>query len=105
MEKPVLTWKLLEIMETEGIRPHQLYEEMGVNYRQITRMRKAKMPRMEQDKLEDLLLALNILKRPETPIITHADLFTFSLTIDELRQIDARKTIKGSIDGKAQNGA
>lgn len=89
-------------MEREGIRPLQLYEEMGVNYRQVSRMRKTKMPRMEQDKLEDLLLALNILKRPESDIITHADLFTFSLTVDELKQIESRKKNKEK-DQKPKN--
>lgn len=91
MGKLVLTWNLAEIMEREGIKPKQLYEEMGVHYRQVSRMRKPRMPYLGHDKLEDLLLALNTLKRPESDIITHEDLFTFSLTLDELKQIEGKR--------------
>lgn len=108
--KTVLTWNLKEVMANEGILAKDLVEELGVHYRQVSRLRKNKSPGMPHEKIEDLLLALNLLKDPDRPLITPNDLWIFSLTVAELQQIESRKKkrshkTKESINAKAQNGA
>ncbi len=94
MDSDVITWKLIEIMDREGIKPGDLAELMDVHPRQVTRLRKVTMPGVDQEKLGKLLLSLNILKRPESPLITADTLIVFSLTPDELKRFEAAQRKK-----------
>lgn len=64
MQKAVINWKLIEVMQAHGISPTDLATEMKTSRNAISKMRKNYMPRMDGEKLNNLLIALNALRRP-----------------------------------------
>lgn len=87
----MITWDLKGLMEREKIAAGVLAKRIEVTDRTMSRMRGRTMPSLDQKKMADLLLALNTLKRSETPLITPNDLLIFSLTATELQQVEAAK--------------
>jgi DNA-binding Xre family transcriptional regulator len=77
-------------MEQQGIKAKALSQELGLSSTAITNLRGSSMPRIDGEKLNQLLLALNRMRRADSPLITLADLIEFSLTTDELGDLDAK---------------
>lgn len=90
----VITWQLKSIMKTERISIEDLRLELGSDKRTITRMRGVAMPKLNGDRVGEILVALNKLKRPESPLITPNDLMLFSLTVAESEAIESAKLEK-----------
>lgn len=83
----LITWRLQEIMKQEGIRSVDLAEQMGLTVRWVQKVKQPTMPNFDQQKLEKLLLSLNLLKRKDSQIIRIQDLLAFALTPEELQLI------------------
>ncbi|WP_071820012.1 hypothetical protein [Acaryochloris marina] len=82
-EPKLITWNLRQVMDEHKIQPAILAEHMQTTPVAISRMRRPKMPRMEEDKLNHLLICLNALRKSGTPPIGIADLLVFTFTVEE----------------------
>lgn len=79
----LITWNLRQVMDFHKIQPAELAKRMKTTRTAISRMRRPKMPRMEEDKLNHLLICLNALRKPGSPPISVGDLLVFTFTVDE----------------------
>lgn len=84
--KTVINWKLAEVMQIHGISSTDLATEMKTSRNAISKMRKNYMPRMDGEKLNHLLIALNALRRPGKKPIRITDLIIQSYTLDEMER-------------------
>ncbi len=91
MSKDLISWNLIDVMETYEIKASDLAKAMGVSNNAISNLRSTKMPRLTAERLNELLLGLNCLRPEKTPIIEPKDLIHFSLTPDELKLITGER--------------
>lgn len=87
----LITWRLKEIMNREGIGTKDLAKRMKLTVRWAQKTRAPVMPGMNQERLEDLLMALNVLRKPGSDIIRIQDLIAFSLTPEQIKQMEAER--------------
>jgi len=71
-------------MDAHGISATALAEAMGISKNAISNLRSSEMPRIGGDRLNSLILALNRLRRPSSPLIAIDDLIQFSITPKEM---------------------
>lgn len=76
MAQTLIKWRLAEVMARNGIRAKDLAAEMKITLNSVSNLRSFEMPRLTQDTLNNLLNALNNLKRDEE-LITPADLISY----------------------------
>lgn len=84
----LINWKLKEVMDREQITGEELAEVLETTRRSITRLRAREMPAINEAKFSALLIALNKLRKTSEEIITPHDLIVFSLTMDEMKDIE-----------------
>ncbi|VEP17884.1 conserved hypothetical protein [Hyella patelloides LEGE 07179] len=89
MVKTLIRWNLIDVMETHKINAGDLAQKMNVSKNAISNLRSTKMPRLTEERLNQLLLCLNCLRRKDSPVIEPKDLIGFSLTPEELDFIQA----------------
>ncbi len=86
----VIQWRLRDVMDSHGISATSLAESLGVSKNAVSNLRGVEMPRMNGDRLNSLVLALNELRRANTDLITPSDLIQFSLTTDEMKVLGVK---------------
>ncbi|WP_049783931.1 helix-turn-helix domain-containing protein [Acaryochloris marina] len=86
MKKVVINWKLAEVMQANGISPTDLAAEMKISRNAISKMRKHYMPRMDGEKLNNLLISLNTLRKPGKRPIRVSHLIVESYTLEEMER-------------------
>ena len=84
----LIRWRLIDVMDDYQIKPSDLAKEMGLSKNAISNLRSTTMPRLTEQRLNDLLLGLNRLRPRSVPIIEPKDLICFSLTPAELLYLD-----------------
>ena len=89
MVKTLIRWNLIDVMETHKISASDLAEKMKVSNNAISNLRSTKMPRLTEERWNQLLLSLNCLRKKGSPLIEPKDLISFSLTPEELDFIQA----------------
>ncbi|EAZ88697.1 helix-turn-helix domain-containing protein [Crocosphaera chwakensis] len=87
MDKTLISWNLINLMESYGIKAGDLARVMGVSNNAISNLRSTRMPRLTEGTLNELLIGLNSLRPQGKPIIEPKDLIKFSLTPDEINLI------------------
>ncbi len=87
MDKTLISWNLINLMESYEIKAGDLARVMGVSNNAISNLRSTRMPRLTEERLNELLIGLNCLRPQEKPIIEPKDLIKFSLTPDEINLI------------------
>ena len=85
MSATVITWRLRDVMERNGIRAGDLAREMGVSANAVTNWRGVTMPRFDGDRLNQLVISLNKLRRAGAELITPSDLIGFALSPEEMK--------------------
>jgi len=85
----LIRWRLIDVMDDYQIKPSDLAKEMSLSKNAISNLRSTTMPRLTEQRLNDLLLGLNRLRPQGSPIIEPKDLICFSLTPAELIYIDS----------------
>ncbi len=90
MAMNVIQWRLRDVMDAHGISATLLAEKLGVSKNAVSNLRGVEMPRINGDRLNSLVLALNELRRANTDLITPADLLQFSLTTDEMKALGVK---------------
>ena len=93
MSKTLIRWQLIDVMDKHKIGASDLAEKMNVSKNSISNLRSTKMPRLTEERLNQLLLSLNCLRQPNSPIIEPKDLIAFSLTSEELNLIQTEVAI------------
>lgn len=88
MEKTLIRWKLREVMDRHGIQAKDLADELGISRNAVSNLRGVDMPRIDGDRLNNLLLALNKMRRADSQLITPVDLIEFTLGMDELKGVN-----------------
>ena len=78
-------------MQANRIKAGDLAKTMKVSNNAISNLRSTKMPRLTEDRLNELLLGLNRLRPEGSPIIDIKNLIDFSLTPEELNFIQGGK--------------
>jgi DNA-binding Xre family transcriptional regulator len=86
----VIQWRLRDVMDSHNISATSLAEKLGVSKNAVSNLRGVEMPRINGDRLNSLVLALNALRRANTDLITPADLIQFSLTTDEMKALGVK---------------
>lgn len=67
MVETVIRWNLNEVMARHHVRGIDLAEEMGVRAATVSSLRKSTaLPRIDAERLDSILKALNKLAKPET---------------------------------------
>lgn len=90
-EKPLLiTWKLKQVMTRHKIAAKDLADKLGLSRNSVSHWRKPDMPKLNGEDLNNLLLALNSLRRKERKPIQLSDLLVFSYTLDEAEEAQIR---------------
>ncbi len=89
MVKTLIRWNLINLMETHKISATDLAAKMNVSNNAISNLRSTKMPRLTEERLNQLLICLNSLRKEGSPVIEPKDLIGFSLTPEELNFIQA----------------
>ncbi len=89
MVKTLITWNLIRVMEAHNISASDLAKKMDVSNNAISNLRSTKMPRLSEERLNQLLLCLNCLRQKGSPVIEPKDLIVFSLTPEEWNLIEA----------------
>lgn len=64
--------------------------KLGVSQNSVSNLRKPDMPKMNGEDLNNLLLALNSLRKKERKPIQLTDLIVFSYTLDEAEEAQIR---------------
>ena len=70
-------------MKENGVNPSDLAEYMEITKNTVSRMRQPKMPSMDDIKINNLIIALNALRKPGKPLINVNDLIVLSFTVEE----------------------
>lgn len=70
-------------MKDNGISPSDLARRMGTTKNSVSRLRQPKMPRMDDEKLNHLIICLNSLRKPGKPLINVNNLLVLSFTVEE----------------------
>ena len=89
MVKTLITWNLIGVMEAHNISASDLAKKMDVSNNAISNLRSIKMPRLSEERLNQLLICLNCLRKKGSPVIEPKDLIVFSLTPEEWNFIEA----------------
>ena len=89
MVKTLITWNLVRVMEAHNISASDLAKKMDVSNNAVSNLRSTKMPRLSEERLNQLLLCLNYLRKKGSPVIEPKDLIVFSLTPEEWNLIEA----------------
>lgn len=79
----LITWNLKQVMKENQINPSDLAEYMEITKNTVSRLRQPKMPSMDDTKINNLIIALNALRKPGKPLINVNDLIVLSFTVDE----------------------
>ncbi len=87
MDVTVIHWKLREVMEQRRLKATDLASTLGISNNAIANLRKNEMPRMTEERLNQLMLGLNKLLSPGEPPIKLSDVVQFSLSPEELELI------------------
>ena len=74
-------------MESQGIRAKDLAIELKVSQNAVSNMRSSSMPRIDGQKFNDLIIALNNLRKANSDLITPSDLIAFSLSPNEMARL------------------
>ena len=88
MKQKLINWNLREVMDRNGIRGADLAQSMGISKNSVSNLRGVEMPRFDGDRLNSLVLSLNKLRKAGTDLITPSDLIGFSLTPDEMKELE-----------------
>lgn len=78
----MITWRLNEVMEKLGIKPVALAKELGVSATTISNYRKAQ-PSLSKEGWNDLLNALNRMRRADSNNIGLCDLVDYTFVKEE----------------------
>lgn len=81
----LIHWRLKEVMDTYEIRASDLATKMDVSKNAVSNWRGNEMPRFDGKRLNELLIALNQLRRSGSELIQLNELFQFSLTPEEMK--------------------
>lgn len=81
---PLITWKLRQTMDRHGITTSALAKMMGISGNSISNMRKSEMPRINGERLNQLIMCINLLRKPGTRLVKLDDLIVLSYTTDEM---------------------
>lgn len=84
----MIQWKVKAVMRLHDISARALSEELQLSSTAISILRRVDMPRMDGEKLNQLMLALNRMRRADSPLITLTDIMEFSLSMDELSSLN-----------------
>ncbi len=87
MENRVIQWRLREVMDRHGIQAKDLATEMGVSRNAVSNLRAFEMPRIDGDRLNQLIVSLNRLRKAKNSLITPSDLIGFTLSPEEMQKI------------------
>lgn len=80
----LITWKLKQTMDRHGITTSALSKKMGISGNSISNMRKPEMPRINGERLNQLIMCINLLRKPGTRLVKLDDLIVLSYTTDEM---------------------
>jgi DNA-binding Xre family transcriptional regulator len=83
----MIQWHLREVMRKYRIQPGELAQVMGMSRNAITNLRQPTMPRIDGQRLNQLLVALNQLRPTGSELISLGELMRFALETSELRQM------------------
>ena len=90
-EQPqLITWRLKKVMTKHKISATDLAQKLGVSRNAVSNWRKPDMPKINGEGLNNLLLALNSLRKKERKPIQLSDLIVFSYTLDEAEEAQIR---------------
>ncbi|MEP1079666.1 helix-turn-helix transcriptional regulator [Leptolyngbya sp. PL-A3] len=89
MSATLIRWKLREVMDVHGIQAKDLAEAVGVSKNAVSNWRNSDMPRLDGDRLNEILLQVNKRRRPGSPIVMPSDLIEFTLSPDEISEINS----------------
>lgn len=81
----LITWKLKQTMDKHGITTSALAELMGVSSNSISNMRKSEMPRLNGERLNQLVMCINQMRKPGTRLVELDDLIVLSYTTAEMK--------------------
>ncbi|NJR56945.1 MAG: helix-turn-helix transcriptional regulator [Acaryochloris sp. CRU_2_0] len=70
-------------MKDNEISPSDLARRMGITKNSVSRLRQPKMPRMDDGKLNHLIICLNALRKEGKPLINVNNLLVLSFTVEE----------------------
>lgn len=89
---PLITWKLRQTMDRHGITTSALAKMMGISGNSISNMRKSEMPRISGERLNQLIMCINILRKPGTRLVRLDDLIVLSYTTEEMAVAEQNKS-------------
>ena len=70
-------------MKDNEISPADLARRLGTTKNSVSRLRQPKMPRMDDEKINHLIICLNALRKKGKPLINVNDLLVLSFTVEE----------------------
>ena len=83
----VIVWRLRDIMDDHGIAAGDLAEAMKVSSNAVSLWRKPRMPKIDGERLNELLIQVNRLRKKGSPVITSSDLIKTTFTSEELEAV------------------
>lgn len=82
----LITWKLKQVMKDNEVNPSDLAEYMKITKNTVSRLRQPRMLSMDDTKINNLIIALNALRKPGKPLIKVNDLIVLSFTAEEAEE-------------------
>ncbi|KAI9129141.1 helix-turn-helix transcriptional regulator [Acaryochloris sp. CCMEE 5410] len=83
----VIQWRLREVMDANDIRPKDFAKTLGISSNAVSNLRGREMPKINGERLNQIVIALNLLRSRKKALITPSDLFSFSLTMEEMDKL------------------
>lgn len=83
MVRQLITWKLKEHMAANKISVPQMAVKLGVSENAVINLRKSEMPRVNGERLNQIIVALNSMRKKGKRRIQVQDLIVLTFTMDE----------------------
>ncbi|ABW33236.1 helix-turn-helix domain-containing protein [Acaryochloris marina] len=83
MVKQLITWKLKEHMAANKISVPQLAARLGISENAVINMRRSEMPRINGERLNQIIVALNAMRKKGKKRIQVQDLIVLTFSMDE----------------------
>lgn len=82
-QETLVIWRLKELMKANNISVADLAERIGVSTNAVINMRKREMPRINGERLNQIIVTLNAMRKKGKKRIQVQDLIVLTFTMDE----------------------
>lgn len=86
MERHLITWRLKEHMSANKLSVAEMAKRLGISQTAVIKLRRSDMPRINGDRLNQIIMALNATRKKGKPPIGVSDLIVLAFTVNEVEE-------------------